>query len=87
MKKEDFETTLINVVYIESVKHAAGERQARFLKGDQIRKAMIEKFHKGNDKPSMVYQEKKAGLPKDALASGNRTGCSTHPTTINKNCK
>jgi hypothetical protein len=48
---------------------------------------MIEKFHKGNDKPSMVYQEKKAGLPKDALASGNITGCSTHPTTIKKNCK
>ena len=62
MKKEDFETKLISVVYNGSVKHAAGERQARFLKGDQ-RKAMIEKFHKGNDKPSMVYQEKKAGLP------------------------
>ncbi|CAB4035484.1 kDa in NOF-FB transposable element, partial [Paramuricea clavata] len=65
------------------LKHAAGERQARFVKGDQ-RKAMIEKFHKGNDKPSMVYQEKKAGLPKDALASGNRTGCGTHPTTDRK---
>jgi hypothetical protein len=42
------------------------------------------RFHKGPDKPSMVYQVKKAELPSDAMASGNRTGCGVQPTTMRK---
>ena len=79
MKKDDFEKRIVNVIYSGSVRHAAGERHARFIKGEE-RKAMPKSFHKGSDKPSAVYQEKKADLPTDALASGNRTGCGIQPT-------
>ena len=74
MKKDDFEKRIVNVVYSGSVRHGAGERHARFIKGKE-RKTMAKSFHKDPDKPSAVYQEKKADLPTDALASGNRTGC------------
>ena len=74
---------IVNVVYNGSVKHTAGERHARFIKGEE-RQAMAKMFHKGPDKPSTVYQERKADLPSGALASGNRTGCGTQPTTIRK---
>ena len=83
LEKKDFDKKIIKVLYNGSVKHAAGERHARFIKGDE-RRTMIEKFHKGHNKPSVVYQEKKASLPSDALASGNRTGCGTLPTTMRK---
>ena len=59
MKKDDFEKRIVNVVYSGSVRHGAGERHARFIKGKE-RKTMAKSFHKGPDKPSAVYQEKKS---------------------------
>ena len=35
MKKGDVETRTITVTYSGNIKHAAGERQSRYIKGDQ----------------------------------------------------
>ena len=70
-------------MYNGSVKHTAGEQHVRFIKGEE-RQAMAKMIYKGPDKPSTVYQERKVDLPSGALASENRTGCGTQPTTITK---
>jgi ubiquitin C-terminal hydrolase len=83
MTKEHFEEKIVTVTYSGSVKHAAGERHSRFIKGDE-RNELQKKFHKGPEKPSLVYQAIKAELPGDAMASGNRTGCGVQTTTMRK---
>ena len=40
----------------------------------------------GPNQPLMVYQTRKAELPSEAMASGNRTGCGVQPTTMRKIC-
>jgi hypothetical protein len=69
------------VIHSGSVKHATGERHSRFIKDDE-RNELKKQFHKGPDKPSMLYQVNKAELPSDAMASGNRTDCGVQPTTM-----
>ena len=83
IKKQDFEDKIVTVTYSGSVKHAAGERHSRFIKGDE-RNELKKQFYKGPDKPSVVYQERKADLSGKAMASGNRTGCGVQPTTMRK---
>ena len=83
MKKDDVETKTVTVVYSGYIKHAAGERQSRYIKGDQ-RDELRKQFNKGPDKPSVVYQERKSHLSSDAMASGNRTGCGNQPETMRK---
>ena len=73
----------ITVTYSGNIKHAAEERQSRYIKGDQ-RDELRKRFNKGPDKPSVVYQEKKSYLSSDAMASGNRTGCGNKPETMRK---
>ena len=46
----------------------------RFIKADE-QKELQKQFQKGPEKPSLVYQAKKAELLEDAMTSGNRTGC------------
>ena len=83
MTKKNFEEKILTVTYDGFIKHAAGERHSRFIKGDE-RKELQKQFHKGPEKPSLVYQAKKAELPGDAMASGNRTGCGLQTTTMRK---
>ncbi len=83
MKKHDLEEKILTVTYSGSIKHAAGERHSRFIKGNE-RNELKKLFHKGPDKPSMVYQAKKAELSGDAMASGNRTDCGVQRTTMRK---
>jgi hypothetical protein len=83
MKREDFAEKKVMVLYNGSVKHAAGERQSRFIQNEE-RKTMANKFHKGHDKPSKIYQELKDSLSTNSKASGNRTGCGNQPCTIRK---
>ena len=70
MKKQDLEKNFLTVTYSGSIKHAAGQRHSRFIKGN-----VLTNHPEGPDKPSMVYQAKKAELSGDAMASGNRMGC------------
>ena len=71
------------VLYNGSVKQAAGKRQSRFIQNEE-RNTMANKFHKGHDKPSKIYQELKDSLSTNSKASGNRTGCGNQPCTIRK---
>ena len=83
MKRNDFVNKLVTIEYQGSVKHANGDRHSRFIQNDD-RKAMVDTFHKGPDKPSKVYQEIKENLSSNAKASGNRTGCGANTSTIRK---
>ena len=83
MKRNDFVNKLVTIEYQGSVKHANGDRHSRFIQNDD-RKAMVDTFHKGPDKPSKVYQEIKENLSSNAKASGNRTGCGVNTSTIRK---
>ena len=83
IKKQDFEDKIVTVTYSGSVKHAAGERHSRFIKGGE-RNELKKQFYKGPDNPSVVYQDRKADLSGKAMASGNRTGCGVQPTTMRK---
>ena len=70
MKKDDVETRTVTVTYSGYIKHAAGERQSRYIKGDQ-HDELRKQFDKGPDKPSVIFQERKSHLSSDAMASGN----------------
>ena len=54
MKKDDVETRAVTVTYNGYIKHAAGERQSRYIRGDQ-RDELRKQFNKGPDKPSVVW--------------------------------
>ena len=72
MKKDDVKMKTVTVAYSGSVGHEAGERQSRYIKGDQQRDELRKLFNKGPDKPSVIYQQKKRTGQQDRMCKSAR---------------